>query len=247
MNNPFAALARRLQFAERAVPARWRLALRYQVQRITGGLEPEMRVLDRLLASGGVAVDIGANAGIYAHALARHAAAVHAFEPLQEFCDYIRTRRSERIVVHHCALADAAGELRLFVPRIAGRPVWTRASLAPPAGDSDTRLVPVRTLDSYGLERVDFIKVDVEGAEAAALRGARATLERHHPNLLVEIDRDRHTRQSFDRLLDWLSELGYRPHVLAGDEIRPSEDPWRDAGSHFNFIFPGPGRGVGGG
>lgn len=54
---------------------------------------------------------------------------------------------------------------------------------------------PVRTVDGLcnhmGLGRVDFIKADVEGAEAAVLSGARRTLLRHRPALLLEIE-DRH-------------------------------------------------------
>jgi hypothetical protein len=80
----------------------------------------------------------------------------------------------------------------------------------------------------------------VEGAEAAALRGAAGTIERHQPALLVEIDRGRHTRGSFDALLAWVAARGYVPHVLTDGRIQRSADPWADAADHMNFLFPVP-------
>jgi FkbM family methyltransferase len=231
-------IARKLQFAEGAVPARWRLPLRYAIQRATGGLEPEMAVLDQLVVAGGVALDIGANQGIYTYALARIASAVHCFEPLPSCCAYIAGAAIDRVQVHNCAVSDREGRMRLYVPLAGMRALHTRASLEEPAGACEVLDVDVRTVDSFTLPRVDFIKVDVEGTEAAALRGATETIERHRPVLLVEIDRTRHSRDSFEALLGWLAERGYAPHVLANGSILPSGDPWADAVEHFNFLFP---------
>lgn len=233
------AIAKRLQSGERVVPARWRLPLRYRMQRLVGGFEPEMHILGELVRPGGVALDIGANHGIYAYALAGIASRVHCFEPLSECCAYIRAARSDKIVVHNCALSDAAGKLRLYIPTTHGRPIGTRASLAQPAGSFEVRDVDVRTLDSMELPPVDFVKIDVEGVEAALLRGARAMLERDHPGMLIEIDRARHSRESFESLIAWLNAQGYEPHVLETEGLRRSEEPWADASNHMNFLFPG--------
>jgi FkbM family methyltransferase len=240
--SPLSLIARRFQFAEQAVPARWRLPLRYAIQRTTGGLEPEMAVLDQLLAPGGVALDVGANHGIYTYALARLAGSVHSFEPLAACSAYIQAASLANVTVHNCALSDRAGRMRLYVPRAGARTIHTRASLEKPAGECEVLDVDVRTIDSFALPRVDFIKIDVEGAEAATLRGAAETLDRHRPALLVEIDRTRHTRDSFDGLLGWLAARGYVPHVLAGGRLRRSDDAWADAAAHFNFLFPAPSR-----
>jgi FkbM family methyltransferase len=176
---------------------------------------------------------------VYAYALARIASEVHCFEPLPSCCTYIEAAGIDNVQVYNCALSDQAGRMRLYIPLAGARAVHTRASLEKPAGACEMLDVEVRTVDSFVLPRVDFIKVDVEGAEAAALRGACDTIERHRPALLVEIDRARHTRNSFDALLGWLAARGYTPHVLAGGRIRRSDDPWADANTHFNFLFPG--------
>jgi FkbM family methyltransferase len=230
-------IAKKLQFSERVIPARWRLHFRYHAQRMVGGFEAEMGILRSLVRPGGVALDIGANRGVYAYALAGYASAVHCFEPLAECCEYIRAARLRGVTVHNCALSDVAGTLRFYIPTARGVPIWTRASLKQPGGTFDIRDVEVRTLDGFTMPRVDFMKIDVEGAESAVLRGAADLLERDHPNLLVEIDRERHSQATFEEVVDWLVSRSYGPHVLEDGKLRRAESPWADATSHFNFIF----------
>lgn len=233
-------IAQTLQFSERMLPARWRLPTRYGVQRLVGGLEPEMAILGELLGPEDIAIDIGANKGIYAYALANIARHVHCFEPLTECCDYIRAFRCNHITVHNCALSDAEGEFDLFIPTKNGRPVLTRASLEPPAGSFQKRRIGLRRLDDFRFPRVDFIKIDVEGLESAVLHGASATLRSCRPALLVEMDRARHSQTTFEKLIEWLGTSGYKPHVLRGSSLQSSNDPWADAAINFNFIFPKP-------
>ena len=113
----------------------------------------------------------------------------------------------------------------------------------------ETIVVPVRTLDSFEFERVDAIKIDVEGAELDVLRGATATLERAHPLLLVEIEQ-RHHAGSIAAVFAWLENLGYEGMVLLPGrglrqvrEFDPSEHQRLDAdgrpiGTYVNnFLF----------
>lgn len=230
-------LAQRVQGLENLAPRAWRLPLRYHGQRLVGGLEPEMALLQRLVSNGGVALDIGANHGIYAYVLSRLSPEVHCFEPLAECCRYIQDYHAANITVHNTALADRAGELQLHVPVIGGRAVYTRASLDRPEGPCETRRVAVRTLDSYGLTDVGFIKIDVEGLEAAVLRGAQHTLEACHPAMLVEIDRVRHTRDSFLDVHDLLRERGYTAHICEAGKLVACHDVWDASNRHINFIF----------
>src|SRR5262249_25142805 len=109
--------------------------------------------------------------------------------------------------------------------------------------------VPVRALDSYELERVDAMKIDVEGAELDVLKGATRTIERARPLLLVEIEH-RHHAGSIELVFDWLAQTGYEGmFLLPGRGLRPvrefsaSEHQRLDASGHptglyvNNFIF----------
>ena len=230
-------LAQRVQGIEKLAPRAWRLPLRYHGQRLVGGFELEMALLERLVPKRGVALDIGANHGIYAYALSRLSPEVHCFEPLAECCRYIQDYHAANIIVHNAALADRAGEMELHVPIIGGRAVYTRASLDRPEGPSEPRRVEVRTLDSYGLTDVGFIKIDVEGVEASVLGGAEHTLQAYHPNLLIEIDRARHSRDSFLSVHAALQSMGYDAHVCESGELVECGDAWGVSMQHVNFIF----------
>lgn len=87
--------------------------------------------------------------------------------------------------------------------------------------------VPVVSLDEHarqtGIERLDFIKMDIEGAEVAALRGARQTLARFRPVIAVEYNRGTLVRagSSLEELDGVLEELGYERCVYNGVKFRP--------------------------
>lgn len=232
-----AKLAQRFQSVEDIAPKRWRLPLRYHGQHLVGGLEPEMALLPKLVRAECTALDIGANHGVYSYALSRLATMVHCFEPLSECCRYIQDYDSARIMVHNTALSDQAGELELHVPLINGRAVYTRASLDVPNGPSEPRHVSVRTLDSYELTNVGFIKIDVEGVEASVLRGGWGTIRTHLPAMLIEVDRARHSPESFDAIFAMLRTLEYTAYVCVKGTLQRCEDAWRQAATHINFIF----------
>lgn len=153
--------------------------------------EPELLLLPSLVRAGGTAVDIGANEGLYAYALSGIADAVHAFEAHPEYAAFAQRMLGPRVNVHAVALSNAPGRAPFFVPvaddgselHLAGNLKNTHSQF------SRQRVieVQVRTLDSFGLRDVRFIKVDVEGSEREVLEGARATVSRDRPVLLLEL------------------------------------------------------------
>jgi FkbM family methyltransferase len=154
--------------------------------------EPELAVLDTLMRRGGTAVDVGANQGFFAYALGDVADRVVAFEPNPDYARFARLMLRGRATVHRLALSDRPGRATFYVPvdhdgsvlHLAGS--LKRTAHAQFAGNR-TYQVEVRTLDSFGLADVRFIKVDVEGSEREVLDGARATIARDRPVLLLEL------------------------------------------------------------
>lgn len=139
------------------------------------------RIADQLLADGGNFLDVGANFGLLSFGLApKHAGRVrfHLFEPIPRLLDAIR--RSHALypkmdaVVNAVAVADYDGETSFDIAE-----EQTGRSHIDPAGALKT---PVVKLDTYlaeqRLEEVPLVKLDVEGYELAALRGAAGALER---------------------------------------------------------------------
>src|SRR5712691_13278214 len=78
--------------------------------------EPELAVLAKLVPRGGTAVDVGANVGFFAYALADIADRVVAFEPNPDYAFFARWMLRDRAEVHEVALSDESGRGTLHVP-----------------------------------------------------------------------------------------------------------------------------------
>jgi FkbM family methyltransferase len=184
------------------------------------------RIADALLVGGGDFLDVGANFGLLSFGLApKHAAHVrfHLFEPIQRLVEVIdRTRAlypQMDLTLNAAAVADFDGETTFDVVED-----QTGRSHIDPAGALRT---PVVKLDTYlgeqGVDAVALMKLDVEGYELAALRGAAAALGRravaaiyfeYFEKYLVRIGPP-------DALIGFLESVGYeacfcREHDLAG-------------------------------
>ncbi len=157
--------------------------------------EPELAALSAIVPRGGTAIDIGANQGLYAYALAGIADRVIAFEPNPDYARFARRMLRGRAEVHGLALSDRRGRGTFHVPlsddgtvlHYAGSLKRTHAQFR----RSMDYEVEVRTLDDLGpdfaIADVRFIKADVEGSEREVLDGARATIGRDRPAILLEL------------------------------------------------------------
>lgn len=177
-------------------------------------LTPEERWLQVQPWTGKVVYDIGAWEGVLALFFARavgSTGAVVAFEPNSSSAARLRTNLALNGISHvflfEVALGEADGHAWLHVPR----GVAARSQLIEQQTDLP---VLVKRLDALVAEAAlplpNFIKVDVEGAELAVLRGAQATLTRCSPDMLIEV------HPQTDRIALWmlLDGLGYDLHCL---------------------------------
>ena len=171
------------------LPPSWFYGRRIAYEAATG--EPELAVLGRLMRRGGTAVDIGANQGFFAFALSRFADRVVCFEPNPDYAGFARWMLRGRAEVHAVALADKPGRGTFHVPHaddglvlhLAGSLKQTHTQFK----TIETYAVDIRTLDEFALTEVRFIKADVEGSEREVLEGARATIARERPPILLEL------------------------------------------------------------
>ena len=223
--------------------------------RRTRYLEAEMLGLKDLVGPGSVCVDVGAAAGLYTAALSRLAGPsgrVHSVEPLA-FAHPVWTRvlgtgGARNVQRHVLALGAEPGRGVMSVPvgrygLVTGRSFLADGcrglgSNAEFAGQV-TVSVPVATLDglglSLGLDRLDFIKIDVEGAELSVLHGAEQVIEAFRPTLLVEIEARHTARYEYGPgdLADWLAQRGYAMYAW---QSQWQEADRVDAGTR-NYLF----------
>jgi FkbM family methyltransferase len=197
---------------------------------ILGNHEPEVQeLLATVLRPGMVYYDVGANVGFFAVIAARllgPSGHVVCFEPLPENARQIeynaRLNDFSNIAVRCEALG---GSNRTDVFQISGEPTWGMLSTVgkPTTQGIGEMPVTVRTLDSLcgpgGLPAPDLIKMDIEGAEAEALKGAQAILKTARPILVIELH---HTNDAVTAVLD---RLGYVSAVL-GSSVSVHDVAW---------------------
>jgi FkbM family methyltransferase len=149
---------------------------------------PDFDAIDRLLAPGDTAVDVGANVGTHSVMMSERVGAsgrVIAFEPVATTAWLMRENlalnRVENVDLHVAAVSDGPGrvEMNLFDQRYSA---WNSRGSANFDGIVPIETVEVAsvslddTLASLGVEQVAFLKIDVEGYEIDVLRGAQALL-----------------------------------------------------------------------
>lgn len=196
---------------------------------IGGCADPnEFSLLSKLIAPGMVAVDAGANEGLYTLFLARRVGErgiVLAFEPSQrEFSRLQRNvelNRFDNARLFNAALGNQDGEAHL---QIAGYEHEGQNTLGGFVHEGvaplRTEQVQVRRLDSVvaeaGLTRLDFLKMDVEGCETRLLQGCQTVIRKFRPVILFEAADKALRLQGSNReeLTQLLRECGYLIYVF---------------------------------
>lgn len=142
---------------------------------------------------GDTVLDCGANVGVFTtEALKAGAKLVVAIEPAPENLECLRRNFAQqieagRVIVYAKGVWDSEDFLTLNVDE--HNSAADSFVLHPADARTTTQKLPLTTIDNLvnelHLDRVDFIKMDIEGAEPKALAGARATLAKYHPRLSV--------------------------------------------------------------
>jgi FkbM family methyltransferase len=206
---------------------RMRIDLRSWVEAFayyTGRYETELVATAlSLMPVGGVALDVGANVGFWAVPFAQRGT-VHAFEPVPSNAARLAENAalngvSDRLCIHEVALSDHAGSAVITLREDFLRGAETgNAALAIDHDDDRFQSLTVGrdTLDSLvsglRLDRIDVMKVDIEGHEDSFLRGARNTIAGARPVIFIEWNRSYYERRQVDpaaRIADALTDLDY--------------------------------------
>ncbi|MDA0231169.1 MAG: FkbM family methyltransferase [Proteobacteria bacterium] len=179
-----------------------------------------------LLKPGDVALDIGANIGAHTLPIARLVGTrgcVHAFEPTAFAFTKLQANiarnadLAQRIKAQQILLSDGGADSPPAAVA-ASWPLGVRPGGHPVHGGHDmtTAGAAAETLDTYvareGIERIDFIKLDVDGNECQVLRGGQDTLRRFHPPIILELAPYVFSggENSFETFTDLLRGAGYR-------------------------------------
>lgn len=184
------------------------------------------QTIEDRLPEGGTFIDIGAHIGFHSLKAAAKAGSrgrVLSVEPnpdtLRELRSNVRASAANQVLVQPVACSDREGTLQLFAGSLANTGMSSLSKRTAEAEGVSGRNFQVRArpLDDLvkeaALARVDVMKVDVEGAEMFVLKGARQTLERFHPFLVMEVKEEQLTAMGTSKaaVFAFLKELGYVP------------------------------------
>ena len=200
-----------------------RLLVWLDARRVRERGDPEHHQLAQFFSPGQVALDVGANHGVYTYSLMLCGGRVHAIEPNPMLAARLRGAHLRGVTVHEAAVGDVAGEAVLFVPRHRkGRQDDPAGRLAE-AGDGGEGWrysVKVITIDGLGLGPIAFIKMDVEGYETLAVTGGWATVLRDRPHVLIELE-ERREPGCRRGVIGRFTDVGYSAWYL-------DQGDWRD-------------------
>lgn len=184
------------------------------------GTHDERYVVTKLLKiikSGDICWDIGANIGFYTCLLAsqvKDTGAVIAFEPAARTCGYLQENvclnEFTNVTVVNNGLGDNIEQRHLYYSQAAL--AEGTASLKYPNGRTASERVTLDTIDNLigKLPTPDFIKIDVEGYQLEVLRGGEHFLKTHAPLLMAELkDVGETNRDDFSEIEKYITNLGY--------------------------------------
>ena len=194
------------------------------------------RFLKYLVSPGDTAIDIGANLGYYSYVLAGLAGPsgkVYAVEPVRPILNVLRRnlRKYRNVEILNYALGDAEKTIRMGNSSVGENGYFGTGQNF--VMDRPTDGLPVVEFEAEmrrgselfaGLERLDFVKCDVEGYELIVMHELRPLLERFRPTVLIETG-----GENRPQIIELFTELGYRGYTLEnGREIPLVPDTEKD-------------------
>ena len=218
--------------------------------------EPEIFWIKSILNSGDIAIDVGANYGLYTYNLSKAVGDngfVYAFEPIPYTFSCLtritKLFRLKNVEIINKGCSDSEGKIKFSIPLQKNGTI--SAGLAFIDMDEKKRSIRLNMgeysdivtieseiikIDDLDYKKVSFMKVDVEGAELMVLKGAINTIKNSRPIIMIEIE-DRWIK-SYDikrkDISSFFSDINYQTHYLAEDRLVKCDINFTKSN---NFIF----------
>ena len=155
------------------------------------------------ISNNDVVIDCGAYIGSHTLVLSRLASKVHAFEPQKLIYECLEKtfKNKDNVILYNVALYNKKGEISIG---ISGNDGTSSVLECRKRKFESDYLVECDMIDNYEFDKVDFIKIDTEGAEFKILEGAVKTIEKHRPKIIIEVFKHRKPQ-----LVKWLKDNDY--------------------------------------
>lgn len=186
----------------------------------------ELHYLKDIVKPGFICIDIGANVGYYSFFMSKlcgEKGKLFAIEPIPVFAEVwkknVSNSKINNITLYQCALGGENKNVKMGMPMIDGVVHHGMTRIVSVEDSSYEKLfdVQMRIPDELfkDLDKIDFIKVDIEGYENIAFENMKATLSRHKPLIQSELS----GKGNREKTIKILSEISYVPHVLINNKL----------------------------
>ena len=210
------------------------LLKRRLIRAINNNYEKELNLIDRFSDKSKNAIDIGVYRGVYSLKLSQIFDHIHAFEPNPLLFPYLNTNLKKiikNISLYNLALSNQSGETELKLP-LRSKSIFKEnieelyqlgaASIHPENEFEDFKKVQVKVekLDNILINNIGFIKIDVEGHELEVIEGAKETITKYKPILLIEIEK-RHSKRPVEETIAKINNFKYECFFVKDNELIP--------------------------
>ena len=209
--------------------------------------EKEIKLIPQLLSNCNRAIDIGANVGVWSYWLSKYAKQVESFEPNPKVFNALKNIKIKNVNSYNIALSNKTGSVDLLIPKGSKGFSNQGASLSSikVQGEHKSISIEAKRLDEYNFLDVDFIKIDVEGHEHEVIEGARETIKKFKPTMVIEME-EKHNQIPIEEQISSVEKMGYQCCVLINETIiqvkeidldKFHRNPTNKDSYLFNFIF----------
>lgn len=186
-------------------------------------------------------IDIGANLGwftLLASTIVGTSGQIHAFEPRSSTFEYLTrwihdSKISEFVSLYNCGVSFENKEAFINSSINTDNPGGSFVTTFKLEGDIQSEPIKLVQLDRLDIKKVNFIKIDVEGSELLALKGAQNLIKKNMPIIMSEINPEALasvSKCSANEYIQWLIECGYRVQIIdqdrGGEEILQYPSDW---------------------
>ena len=201
---------------------------------INKNYEKELKIIEKYSDKSKDALDIGVYRGVYSFKLAENFNTVHSFEPNPLLYPYLEKNLKKiikKIKLYNVALSDNNGEAELKLP-LRTKSIFKdnieelfqlgAATMHPDNKIDNYKKITIKTkkLDDFEMvNRIGFIKIDVEGHEISVLKGGEKLIKKNKPPLLIEIEK-RHSGQEVSETIKFINSFGYNAYYLENNELK---------------------------
>jgi FkbM family methyltransferase len=208
--------------------------------------EKDMLIVKKLVRKGDFVIDVGANIGIYTKFLSDFVGPtgkVISIEPIPETYGYLRNNvqklNLKNVKTINIALSDKKNSVPFIIPNGNAGELCTRARLTNDFEKHTESSIQVDTIKLDELiessaQKITFIKIDVEGHEYFVLQGARITIRKFNPALLIEVEGEPTEMNSIaNKLFSLLNSYSYEPYVFLNNKL----SCWYPSVKTYNYFF----------